>query len=277
MNILAFGVNLLPSPQGEGRHVNTVDPDDRRFRVRRHDPGLDRPAANPIIPPTGIGTSEDAAVSTKRVWCLWGLLAVVIHAGCASPYRADRGALFGGAMGAGLGAVAGAAVGDPLAGAAIGGVAGTMTGAVVGGAIDEVEARNRAEIAARLGRPAPLGAVTVPDVVSMTQAGVAEDVIATHVRNHGVAQPLSPNDLIYLQQNGVAPRVVQAMQSSSGPAAYPASPPYIVEAAPPPVVVVDPYCPGPYYPPPPRWSRHHHHHHHGPRLSWGVSVSSDDF
>jgi len=207
------------------------------------------------------------------------LLAAVAFAGCASPYRADRGALFGGVMGAGLGAVAGAAVGDPLAGAAIGGVAGTMTGAVVGGAIDDVEARNRAEIAARLGRPAPTGAVTVPDVISMTQAGVSEDVIATHVRNHGMARPLNTNDLIYLQQSGVGPTVVQAMQASPGPvmagaAPYPAPPAYVVEAVPPPVVVVDPYCPGPHYPPPPHF---HRHHHHGPRMSWGVSVSSDDF
>lgn len=203
------------------------------------------------------------------------LLTAVAGAGCASPYHADRGALFGGVMGAGLGAVAGAAVGDPLAGAAIGGVAGTMTGAVVGGAIDDVEARNRAEIAAHLGRPAPVGAITMPDVISMSQAGVSEDVIATHVRNHGLARPLTTNDIIYLQQNGVTPKVVQAMQASPGPVmasapAYPA-PGYVVQAAPPPVVVVDPYLP----PPPPPWW--HHHHHRRPGMSWGVSVSSDDF
>ncbi|HEX6984062.1 MAG TPA: hypothetical protein VF170_01740 [Planctomycetaceae bacterium] len=210
------------------------------------------------------------------------LLTVAAGSGCASPYHADRGALFGGVMGAGLGAVAGAAVGDPLAGAAIGGVAGTMTGAVVGGAIDDVEARNQAEIAARLGRPAPTGAVTVPDVISMTQAGVSEDVIATHVRNHGLARPLTTNDIIYLQQNGVGPKVVQAMQASTGPVVagppvYAAPPAYVVEAAPPPVVIVEPYCPGPHFPPPPRWRHHHHHHHHGPRMSWGVSISSDEF
>lgn len=203
------------------------------------------------------------------------LLAVLAVTGCASPYRADRGALFGGVMGAGLGAVAGAALGDPLAGAAIGGVAGTMTGAVVGGAIDDVEARNRAEIAARLGRPAPTGAVTVTDVVAMSQAGVSENVIATHVRNHGLVRPLATNDIIYLQQSGVSPLVVQAMQTSPGPIiaeaapVYAPGPTYVVAPAPPPVVVVEPPC---YGPPPPRW-----HRHHGPRVGWGVSVSSDNF
>jgi len=210
------------------------------------------------------------------------LLLAMLATGCASPYAADRGALFGGVMGAGLGGVAGAAVGDPLAGAAIGAVAGTMTGAVVGGAIDDVEARNRAEIAARLGRPAPTGAVTVPDVVSMTQAGVSEQVIATHVRNHGLIRPLTTNDIIYLQQNGVTPLVVQTMQQSPTPVVaeqqptYVAPPAYVVAPAPAPVVVVDPFCPGPNYPPPPRWGRHRHHH-HGPDVSWGISVSSDRF
>lgn len=204
------------------------------------------------------------------VFCL-----AMLAAGCASPYAADRGALFGGVMGTGLGAVAGAAAGDPLAGAAIGAVAGTMTGAVVGGAIDGVEARNRAEIAARLGRPAPTGAVTVPDVVSMTQAGVNEQVIATHVRNHGMIRPLTTNDIIYLQQNGATPLVVQTMQQSPTPVvaqpqpAYPPAPAYVVAPQPTPVVVVDPF-----YPPPPRWR---HHHHHRPNLSWGVSVTSDGF
>jgi hypothetical protein len=181
-------------------------------------------------------------------------------------------------MGTGLGAVAGAAAGDPLAGAAIGAVAGTMTGAVVGGAIDDVEARNRAEIAARLGRPAPAGAVTVPDVISMTQAGVNEQVIATHVRSHGLVRPLTTNDIIYLQQNGVTPLVVQTMQESPMPVVaqqqpvYPAAPApaYVVAPPPAPVVVVDPFAP------PPRW-HHHHHHHPGPQMSWGISVSSDRF
>jgi hypothetical protein len=187
-------------------------------------------------------------------------------------------------MGTGLGAVAGAAAGDPLAGAAIGAVAGTMTGAVVGGAIDDVEARNRAEIEARLGRPAPAGAVTVPDVVAMTQAGVSEDVIATHVRTHGLVRPLQTNDLIYLQQSGVSPRVVQAMQATPGPAmqattgplvagtpVYPAVPVYPAPAyvAPAPVIVEEHFYGRPLPP----------HRHRGPRpgVSWGVSVSSDGF
>jgi hypothetical protein len=121
--------------------------------------------------------------------------------------------------------------------------------------------------------------VTVPDVISMTQAGVNEQVIATHVRSHGLVRPLTTNDIIYLQQNGVTPLVVQTMQQSPTPVVaqqqpvYPAAsaPAYVVAPPPAPVVVVDPF-----YPPPPRWHRHHHHH-PGPQMSWGISVSSDRF
>src|SRR5690606_23889125 len=116
------------------------------------------------------------------------------------------------------------------------------------------------------------------DIVSMTQAGVTPEVIATHVRNHGLVRPLTTNDIIYLQQNGVNPMVIQAAQASPGPIASTApvatGPTYVVTPAPPPVVVVDPYCPGPHFPPP-HWRHRHHHHHHGPSISWGVSLSSD--
>ncbi|MGH7199722.1 MAG: glycine zipper domain-containing protein [Planctomycetaceae bacterium] len=195
----------------------------------------------------------------------------VATAGCMSPYYRDRGALFGGATGAGVGALVGEAVGDPLAGAVIGGAVGTITGAAVGDSLDAIEARNRAEIEARLGRPVPVGAVTIPDVIAMTQAGVSEAVIANHVRIHGPAAPLTTADIIHLQQNGVSSQVVAAMQQ---PAPRPAT---VIHEPPPPVVIIED---GPFHDPwrhPYHHRRHWHgqHHHHHP--SWGASIqwSSD--
>ena len=124
--------------------------------------------------------------------------------GCNSPYRSDQGAVVGGLTGAGLGALVGGASGHPGAGAAIGAGVGALSGAAVGGSLDDIEANNRAEIAARLGRPAPSGAVTIDDVIAMSRAGVTEDIIVTHVRTHGAAGPLRPNDLIVLQLSGAA-------------------------------------------------------------------------
>jgi hypothetical protein len=163
--------------------------------------------------------------------------------GCTSPYRSDQGAVAGGLAGAGLGAIVGHAVGNTGAGAAIGAATGALSGAAVGASLDNIEARNQAEIAARLGHPGPTGSVTMDDVISMSRAGVSEDVIVNHIHNHGAAAPLRASDLIVLQQQGVSPRVVQALQAPP-PAAY--IPPQPVYAGP-------PYYgpPGPYWGPPP--------------------------
>jgi len=165
--------------------------------------------------------------------------------GCMSPYRSDQGALVGGLTGAGVGALVGDAVHHPLAGAAIGAGVGALSGAAVGSSLDQIDARNRAEIAARLGRPAP-GAVTVNDVIAMTRAGVPESVIVTHVQAHGLAAPLQSGDLIVMQQQGVSPAVVQAMQARQMQPPVVAQP-VMVQPQP---VYVAPYSPGYYAPPP---------------------------
>jgi hypothetical protein len=139
-----------------------------------------------------------------------------------------------------------------------------LSGAAIGGSLDDIEARNRAEIEARLGRPVT-GAVTMDDVLAMTRAGVSEEVIVTHIQNHGMVAPPRATDLIVLQQQHVSPRVVQTMQA---PPAMPA--PAAVYPAPGPMVVPDPYyVPAPYYwgPPPPYYYRPY-----GPRVGWGVSI-----
>jgi hypothetical protein len=189
---------------------------------------------------------------------------MAVLAGCASPYRSDRGALVGGLGGAGIGAIVGNAVGNPAAGAAIGAGVGAVSGAAVGGALDDIEAQNRAEIAARLGRPVAAGAVTTDDVIAMTRAGVAEENIVTHVRSHGTVAPLQASDLVFLSQQGVSPRVIQAMQQPPQPAAGP-----VVMGAPGPPVIVDPYYYGPppmYWGPPP-----YRHCHRGGNVHWGVA------
>ena len=198
-------------------------------------------------------------------------LAAAALTGCASPYHQDRGALFGGLTGAGVGALIGKASGNPLAGAAIGAGVGAMTGSAIGQSLDEIEARNRAEIEARLGRQIAPGSVTVEDVIAMTKAGVDEKVLLNHVRINGSARPLQPADLIYLQSNGVSPSVVQALQT---PPLRPAS----GSAAPPPVIVeeyhhYDPWGP-PWYGPSFRYHHHGHPRYHRPHVGWGVSISN---
>ena len=193
------------------------------------------------------------------------LTTTLIVAGCRSPYYADRGALFGGLMGAGVGAIVGDAVGDAGAGAAIGAGVGAITGEAVGESLDEIDARNRAQIAAQLGRTPRAGAVTREEVIAMSQAGVAPQLITSHIRNNGLASPLTTADVIHLHQQGVATEVIEVMQSPPT-ARTPARP---VPARP--VIIGEHHYGHPWlhynmhHRPPPRHRRH--------RTSWGFSFS----
>jgi hypothetical protein len=183
--------------------------------------------------------------------------------GCHSPYASDRLAGAGALLGGGAGAIIGSHGGHAAEGALIGAALGAAGGAVTGGAIDNAEARNRAVIESRLGRPVPIGAVTVDDVVAMTRSGVPEEVIVSHIESRGMAQAVGTGEIIYMQNQGVRPRVLTVAQR----------PPRPVVVGPPPhaVVVAEPHYGPPcwHYPryycrPPPvvgfGFSYHHHRH-----------------
>lgn len=168
-------------------------------------------------------------------------LLLCLPAGCSTPYGPNytgTGAAVGGLGGAGVGALVGGATGHPGAGALIGAGVGALGGAAVGSGMDQIEARNRAQIAAQLGRQLPPGGVTVDDVVAMSHSGVNEELIVTQIRTSGVSHPLQPAEIIALQQQGVSNRVIATMQTTPPPAR-----PVVVPAAAPP--------PAYYYPPPP--------------------------
>jgi len=200
------------------------------------------------------------------------VIAIVTLVGCQSPYRADRGALFGGLLGAGTGAIVGDAVGNAGAGAAIGAGVGALTGAAVGQELDNIEAANRRAIEEQLGRQLAAGAVRIDDVVAMTQAGVDEELIVSHIRAHGVAGPLKTEDVIFLHQQGVSTRVIKAMQSPPQPAQAAS----YRQAAPTPVVVEEyHYGPPVWWGPRPWHPRHHYRYRHRrPGVSWGFSFSN---
>ena len=211
----------------------------------------------------------------RRVFGL--LLAAALVAsfstGCRSASYGDKGALFGGLVGAGTGAAIGQRSGNPVAGALIGTAVGAITGNAIGEGIDEDVARNRAEVEARMGRQMA-AAVTPEDVVAMTQAGLSDEVIATHIRAHGVVQPPQVNDLITLRNQGVSDNVLKAMQTSPGPQTARTNAP-----GPSPVIIQERvYAPHPYYgscwgPPPPHFGYHHGHHRHRPGYSVGLSFA----
>jgi hypothetical protein len=174
--------------------------------------------------------------------------------------------------GAGVGALVGNALGETAGGAAIGAGVGALTGGAIGGAMDDIEARNRAEIAAQLGRPVVQGQANIGEVVEMTRAGVDPRLIVNYVNSSGMAQPPGAQDVIYLTQQGVSPDVIQAMQSPRVAQAP-------VHVAPPatPVIIEEHHYGGPWWPMHHFDFHHHHHHrhrHHGHgRIGWGISFS----
>jgi hypothetical protein len=192
--------------------------------------------------------------------------AVLTGSGCQSPYYADRGAGLGALAGAGAGAIIGDATGGNAAsGALIGAGLGAVTGGVVGSGMDEMQARNRAEIAAQMGRQVQAGAATIDEVVAMSRSGVDPMLIQNYVRSSGMVRPLAASDVIYLHNQGVSKDVIQIMQSP------PLPPPTVIAQGPPPVIVEE------HYYGPPMWHphfgyRHCYPHHHGPHTSFGFSV-----
>jgi outer membrane lipoprotein SlyB len=182
---------------------------------------------------------------------LAGFVLLVALPGCQNPSHTEEGAIGGGLIGGAAGALIGSATGHAGAGAAIGAGVGALSGAAIGHGMDESEARNRALIEQRLGYQVAAGAVTVPDVVTMTRAGVGEELIINHVHAHGLAAPLQTGDLICLQQQGVSPRVVAAMQATPVAVVPPPPPGVVYPAGPPPVVIEGGWGPGyyrrPYY------------------------------
>jgi hypothetical protein len=221
----------------------------------------------------GTGSSKELALLARndlrslRLTAALATVAALLLAGCNSPYYADRGALLGGLGGAGVGWAIGDAVGNEGAGALIGAGVGALSGAAIGSGLDEVEARNRAQIAAQLGRQVPPGAVTINDVVNMSRSGIDEDLIVTHIQANGAAAPVQAGDLIMLQNEGVSKRVIQALQTAKPPVTRAAA------VSGPPVVVEEHYYPAPYWGPPPYWYGYRHCYPRS-RVGWGVSVSN---
>ena len=202
--------------------------------------------------------------SLRVLACLYALAAA---AGCRSPYYADRGTAVGALGGAGVGALVGSASGDAGAGALIGAGVGALTGNVVGAALDDIEARNRAEIAAQHGpagrgrsRHARRGRGDEP-------RGRRSALIVNYINTSGVAQPILAQDVIYLH---AARRAAGRDSGDADAARRPGaadgrwsrhrSPVFVEEVttARRPTTV----------------RRHHCYHYRGPRVGWGVSFSS---
>jgi hypothetical protein len=175
-----------------------------------------------------------------RVAVLTGLL---VATGCSSMTATDKGALGGGAIGAGTGAIVGHALGSTAAGAVIGGAVGALSGGLIGNQVEKNEQKR--EAAAEQAR----NAMGINDVIQMAQAHVNDSVIIGQIRSSGTVFHLTGQDVLTLKQNGVSDPVIQEMMATASRvpqqvySAAPVYPPvyretvYVVEPSPPPVAV----------------------------------------
>ena len=186
------------------------------------------------------------------------LIMFAVFAGCRS--YAERGAVAGGVIGGLTGAALGSHSGNSAEGAFWGGAIGSLVGAAAGDNIDadlaEREALAAQQAAAQRG-PQP---VSLDEITTMVRSGVGEPVIINHIRNHGVAAPLTANDIVMLHQQGLSDNIISAMQQAS------VRP--VPVAAPPPVVIHE------HVPPPVYWGPYAYHVHRPrrPGFRWGISV-----
>lgn len=177
------------------------------------------------------------AFGCLRTLCVAGLLAALaLSGGCET--AAGTGAAAGGLLGAGIGGLLSHCPGGALVGGAIGAGAGTLTGAAV-----DVAREKKAErmVAADVMARTP----SLEQIVEMTQNAVPPAQIINQIRTSGGVYRLTPDQLVWLNKNGVNPSVISEMQATAyrapGRVVYTAAPVvqpvYVVEPPPPPVAV----------------------------------------
>ena len=174
----------------------------------------------------------------------------------------DRGAILGGLSGALIGGAIGDNNGEAAAGALIGSAIGLFSGAALGSSADQQESQWQATQRYQQ-HVAVSQAVSLVDVVRMTQSGLSDTVISNQIRQRGVQQKLQVRDVIYLQQLGVSEPVITCLQQT--PLAgrvvnripSPAARPVIVERHH--YISPRPYWHPPRYYPPRHYGRGYHH------------------
>ena len=114
----------------------------------------------------------------------------------------------GGVIGGITGGLIGEHNDDPLVGTIIGTTAGALLANAAGQANDGIEAEIVATEQEYLER-----AVTLNQLLAMTQAGVDDAVIISRIETNGPAQPLTTDDIIFLSKSQVAATVISAYQA----------------------------------------------------------------
>ncbi|QDT47823.1 YMGG-like glycine zipper-containing protein [Symmachiella dynata] len=149
-------------------------------------------------------------------WLVGVVTICVMATGCQNMNNTEKGAVVGGASGAGIGAIVGKQLGSTGAGAAIGGVAGTLFGGAVGKAQDNAEEADMyREHAAQqeATRKFEQHAMNNYDIIKFAQAGnVSDEIIIGEIKRRGGRFDMSTEGILNLRENGVSEHVITTMQ-----------------------------------------------------------------
>ena len=139
-------------------------------------------------------------------------LIVPFVCGCSANSYADRATAVGGITGAVAGTMIGADSGNAGTGAVIGTMAGMAAGNMIGQDIDEAEARSH-EYYSKAYAEAQMNAVTLDEVIQMTESGVSDEIIIAKIEQDGPSQRLSTDDIIELTKRGISSAVIKVYQT----------------------------------------------------------------
>lgn len=130
--------------------------------------------------------------------------------------RAKDGAVLGGVAGAIIGGIAGHQNDETPEGIAIGGAVGAIAGGLLGNAQEKQMIRDyeHQQYHYQQRQVAISRAVSLNDVVALTQSGLSPNLIVSQIRKQGVTQRIGVPEIIMLHQNGVSEAVIQEMQNA---------------------------------------------------------------
>ena len=139
--------------------------------------------------------------------------------GCASRNSKNASTVNGALFGAAAGATIGEHNNSPLSGALIGATTGAIAGNIAGDhlarPLSAYEEKFQADqkVLRPITQQPQSDAVTIEQLLRMTQAGVEDDIIVGQIQARGVAQILTTDEIIYLTRENVSPVVIKGYQA----------------------------------------------------------------
>ena len=146
-----------------------------------------------------------------KIFILTVCLALALSAiGCQNTQtRATEGAVVGGVLGAAAGGIIGHQSHHGAEGAGIGAAVGAISGAIIG---SQIQKQPQSGQAAPATQATSSNQMTIQQVVDLTKQGAHEAVIIDKIHLTNSKFTLTPEDIVYLKQQGVSQKVIDAMQ-----------------------------------------------------------------